>query len=401
MEVLTYSLRNNRENSDLYYKEIPEITDIALNEAEKHFSQLIDLYINYLEQNRIEKLRSREEYIYELMSIGVYFSIYAERAGCLNKPVLHILSSLVALRRDKRNYKDYIDIFRGILATLFLDEKITADNITAIPSVKNIRAMVLFLEATGEFREEVKRFGSWMNFFETGTIAGLDKYLINLTKYARWFTVTTAERLSKYTTEVHEYHLKKLPEHRWKEDYLFCARKEAEYHLSMVGAEIMNRAFRYNFSKTKKKAVLAPACMRDRNAEQCKAKKNSLDLVCTGCSTGCRINQLTKLGKENGFDVHIIPHSSDFSKWLETWGKGKDIGVIGVACILNLITGGYELKNSEIAAQCVLLDFCGCRNHWDKNGFATELNISKLLEAIHGTGVENDEEDNKKSVKWN
>lgn len=401
MEVLTYSLRNNRENSDLYYNEITEITDMALNEAEKHFGYLVDLFIPYIEQNSIEKLRSREEYIYELMSVGVYFSIYAERAGCLNKPVLHLLSSLVALRREKRQYKDYIDTLRGILATLFLDEKRTAANITSIPSVKNFRSMILFLEATGEFREEVKRFEIWMNFFEFRTIEGLDKYLLNILKYARWFTATSAERLSKYTIEVREFHFKKLIEHKWKEDYLFCARKEAEYHLSMVGAEIMNRAFRHNFSKTKKKAVLAPACMRDRTADKCKARKNSLDLVCAGCSSGCRINQLTKLGKENGFDVHIIPHSSDFSKWLETWGKGRDIGVIGVACILNLITGGYELKNNDIAAQCVLLDFCGCRNHWDKDGFATELNTSKLLEAIHGIGIENNDEDNIKSVKWN
>lgn len=47
----------------------------------------------------------------------------------------------------------------------------------------------------------------------------------------------------------------------WRKDVIFCVSRRAEYHLNMVGAEIMNRAYRERFIKTPKKAVLLPACM--------------------------------------------------------------------------------------------------------------------------------------------
>jgi hypothetical protein len=30
----------------------------------------------------------------------------------------------------------------------------------------------------------------------------------------------------------------------------------------------------------------------------------------------------------------------------------------------------------------VLLDFCGCKKHWDKDGIETEINEERLLELI-------------------
>lgn len=105
-------------------------------------------------------------------------------------------------------------------------------------------------------------------------------------------------------------------------------------------------------------------------------------MKCTGCDLECRVYHLTKLGKEKNFSVHIIPHSSDFTTWLKTWAVNTGIGIVGVACPLNLITGGLELKSLNIPAQCLLLDYCGCRNHWDKDGFATDLNTTKLLEIL-------------------
>lgn len=150
----------------------------------------------------------------------------------------------------------------------------------------------------------------------------------------------------------------------------------------MVGAELMNRGFREKFINTYKKSLLIPACMRIRTDDECKSVKNNFDMKCTGCDLECRVYHLTKLGKEKNFSVHIIPHSSDFTTWLKTWAVNTGIGIVGVACPLNLITGGLELKSLNIPAQCLLLDYCGCRNHWDKDGFATDLNTTKLLEIL-------------------
>jgi hypothetical protein len=118
--------------------------------------------------------------------------------------------------------------------------------------------------------------------------------------------------------------------------------------------------------------------MRLKEDAECRALRKGKDISCTHCSAQCEVNKLTKLGIIDGFDVAIIPHSSDFSEWLERWKGNKEVGVVGVACVLNLLTGGYETKALGIPAQCVFLDYCGCQKHWDKTGIPTQLNKTQL-----------------------
>jgi hypothetical protein len=53
--------------------------------------------------------------------------------------------------------------------------------------------------------------------------------------------------------------------------------------------------------------------------------------------------------------------------------------LVAVACLLNLVPGGYEMRELGLNAQCVLLDYCGCIKHWHPEGFPTDLNIDRLL----------------------
>jgi hypothetical protein len=86
--------------------------------------------------------------------------------------------------------------------------------------------------------------------------------------------------------------------------------------------------------------------------------------------------------KKDGITSYLIPHSSDFSKFLVKWKDCPDTSLIGVACVLNLITGGYEMKRLNISSQCVFLDYCGCKKHWDKDGIATSLNVNQLKNIV-------------------
>ena len=78
----------------------------------------------------------------------------------------------------------------------------------------------------------------------------------------------------------------------------------------------------------------------------------------------------------------MIPHSSDFTTWLGRWRDTQKVGVVGVACMLNLFTGGYEMKDLNIPAQCVLLDRCGCKQHWHPEGIPTSLDRQQLLQTL-------------------
>jgi hypothetical protein len=67
---------------------------------------------------------------------------------------------------------------------------------------------------------------------------------------------------------------------------------------------------------------------------------------------------------------------------LAHWANQKDTALVGVACVLNLLTGGYEMKRLNIQSQCVFLDYCSCKNHWDKKGVPTSMNINRLKQIL-------------------
>jgi hypothetical protein len=84
---------------------------------------------------------------------------------------------------------------------------------------------------------------------------------------------------------------------------------------------------------------------------------------CSGCESKCRVNQLRQLGLRQNFEVMVIPHSSDLSRWTPKPGEPVT-GVVASACLSVLVQGGWELKRYDVPAHCVLLNECGCKKHW-------------------------------------
>ena len=78
-----------------------------------------------------------------------------------------------------------------------------------------------------------------------------------------------------------------------------------------------------------------------------------------------------------------MPHElSVFSNGTIRPDKDVAVGVVGVSCPLTNPTGGWETKALGIPAQGVLLDYCGCRYHWHRQGIPTDLNIGQLLRVL-------------------
>jgi hypothetical protein len=85
-----------------------------------------------------------------------------------------------------------------------------------------------------------------------------------------------------------------------------------------------------------------------------------------------------------GAMVYLVPHATGFSRWLERWKAAPQYGVVAVACLLNILPGGYEMRARGIASQCVPLDYPGCMKHWRRPGIPTGLNEDRLVQI--GTG---------------
>lgn len=61
----------------------------------------------------------------------------------------------------------------------------------------------------------------------------------------------------------------------------------------------------------------------------------------------------------------------------------KDLAIVGVACPLNLISGGWKAATLGMPPQCVLLDKVACSRHWLKEDVPSSINkkeLKKILE---------------------
>jgi hypothetical protein len=378
MEPITYSLKANQINSDEYYKEIKSFTDEILKEFERFDTPIIDDYIFYSNENYLKK-QQKNEYIFELLMIGILWKVYNKKAYNLDEKPQKLLESLVSIRNENKYSKEKIDIIRGILMTTYLlPEK--QDEYCKDLTFNNFNKLLMYMRATGDFKQEIRKLNSWKEFLKTRSREEVSRVLEVAVTFAEIFEIKSQSVLGKYTVNIEKYLDEKYYDYLWTEDIIFCGRREVEYHLNMVGAEIMNRSFKIAFDKRHKKALILPGCMRSSN-ENCKAKETNLGLKCIKCTKSCNINQLTDMGKEYKFEVYIVKHeSSAFSK--STRKDRDELGIIGVSCILNLIAGGWKSESLNIPAQCVLLEQSTCKNHWHKEGFPSDINLDQLIKML-------------------
>ncbi|CAJ37082.1 hypothetical protein RCIX1913 [Methanocella arvoryzae MRE50] len=380
MEVVTYSLRNGQFNSNQYYQDAAAFTDEVLKEA-KVLLPIVGRFQEYVQNESIEAIRSAEEYTFELLMLGTLWRIYADDAQDISSGWTGIMAYLSRLRQRNQTLKPVADGIRGVLATIFLAPTDRAWSPKA--SLKHLDQLLQWMEATGDHVQEVRRLHNWSEYWETLSAGQVSGDIEAAIAFARWFEERSLKSLGKYTPNVEQFLQEKHREHRWKEDVVFSARRRVEYHLNMVGAEIMNRSFRADFQQTKHKAVILPACMRYHSKPKCQARSNGLSCECTGCEPKCRVNMLMKLGQKHGFSVHLVPHeSSVFSGDAGKQLIGEGVGIVGIACVSNLVSGGWKAKGLGLPPQCVLLDHCGCRKHWHEQGIPTDINFGRLYQII-------------------
>ncbi len=374
---VTYSLRAGAASSEEYYLTVRLFVDEILARAAEIVAPIVEDFSGYIKAFDLESVRRREEYILELLAFGILWNTYGGYALHVRRAPFVTLARMGEWRKHHQKLKPLIDLVRGIMITLFLLPRKGASGPRTLPMLREVDRLSLWLDATGEFREQALRFVRWRAYWETLSIGDQIAVRDRVFGFADWFTGRSEQVLGTYTARVNRFLQKSAGRYRWREDRISCMRSRVEYHLNMVGAEILNRAFRADYQNTSSRVVLVPGCMRKRQNEECEAVREREGLRCEGCEPDCHVNRLRAMGMRHGFEVCIIPHASDLSLWSPRGGQPRR-GVIASACVTTLVEGGWELKRYDVPAQCVLLDSSGCRKHWHCSGVSTDFNMREL-----------------------
>jgi len=312
---ITYKLDIDGSAAATYYPAVAAFTDEVLAKAEDSIGLLTHSYRRFIIDYKLEEPRSAEEYSFELLNLGILWRRYGSLAMAVEVAPFRSLAFLSEWRKKHQRIKPAVDVLRGVLMSFFL-VPFEPNRTETIPSgLGDLERLVRWLEATGDFREDAIRFVRWLAFWASFDRSEFDVSMRAILKFSDWFERASEDRMGAFTPNVDSFVEQSGSTYRWREDRFACLRSRVEYHVNMVGAEIMNRAFRHPFRTSDRKTVLLPGCMRLRSEKECEGMKTRDGIRCSGCEAKCRVNQLRELGLRRAFDVMVIPHSSDLSRW--------------------------------------------------------------------------------------
>ena len=391
-----YDLRNGSSDSNAFYAEMAKFAEKIVARIDDHAGPILDGYCHYLRIYNEELPRTRGEYVVEFLTLGMAIRRYETVAQATSRWVVTLAHCLIVLRRTVPMFKAPADWLRARFSRhYFLSstrstrerEALMRGNVGqpwAGYSLAGLSQLIRWLRATGEYEQEALRLRNWRNYLATLTPENALCCISAAVESFDDFACEAAAGLGTFTEGVNRFLSGEYAHRGCREDQIFCGRPPVEYHLNMLAADVMNRGLRNSFENTVRKVVLVPTCLRGPKAATCKAAIHGVDMNCVACDPDCTVNRITQRMRKLGASVYLVAHSTGFSRWLNRWEREPGVGVTAVACMLNILPGGYEMRSRRIASQCLPLDYPGCKKHWDQEGLPTAVNGDRLVQIIAG-----------------
>jgi hypothetical protein len=257
-------------------------------------------------------------------------------------PPLH--GKTFSLHGDSADSNGYYEKI-GALADAFLKE------------VPDCRLLLTRIRALSKSRRQLKKL------VRESKDHSLDAFMVK----------TLSRELSPYTHGV-EAHLRGLSGFDRFDRTLTTS--EEQYHLYMLEIELVNRLFSSAFNACENKLAFLPHCLHELTSD-CRATQRGLDYVCKGCTDDCRLNRVTKLLRRHGVKPYIWMTANLQSLFKKLKKEGNSLGVLGIACIPELVRGMRLCMRFDVPVVGLPLDANQCARWWGEFHWNT-VNFEKL-----------------------
>ena len=379
MQQPVYDLSKGTTSSSGFYQELGLITETFLENAIQYAYPTIFHYKAFRKKQSKNLKDTDEILILQFLSTGLYRELYTGNALAASPFWVKTGILFNRLRHRFPGFKKQTDYIRGYIQLQLLKKSSKGRKKYSQP-VEDFNKIVAWMDASGEFAMETGIMKEWSVFFESLTNTDQEMLFQRSQSLALFFMKTVSKKLRTYTAGVRPWQKANTSAHYGSEDMILIRRHEEEYHLNMLGGEIMNRAMRQEFMQRKEKIALMPACLR--KSEGCEARQYRGALICSRCNPQCQVYRCVKANHDEHTTIVLFRHGSEFPRWIASLKNRKEYGIVGVACALNLMEGGYRLRKIELPSQCVYLDSPGCRHHWNAETEGSSMNCQRLKEIL-------------------
>ena len=227
-----------------FYPQLFRFTNDVWLVARLHLGQHADQFYGHIKNEKSEVLRTADDYLLELVITGTLLENYYAKAQARPPWSFGLLMGLYRARKRYKKLKNRIDRLRGILSFWLLEGR-SWD--TGNWTLHGFQRLLNWLEATGEFSEEVRRLRQWMPYYRQRSAADFRSIIKSAVFVARYMNTKGEEELGAYTCKVPQFLSVQSASYRYREDYFFVTRARNEYYMNLFGAELMNRGMRNHF----------------------------------------------------------------------------------------------------------------------------------------------------------
>lgn len=232
----TYPLRSSGCPRDLYRRNVARLADEVLA-AGAGLHPIVDAYGAWVEETGRERRRSEAEYLLEALTLGVLWRARGADATRRHGVGRGLLEWLARWRRaDGARPRD-----GSTRLPLSVDASYEPGH--PCPTLRDLDALLTWLVASGEYDEEVARLEGWEAFLRAD-FASADETLEQLVAFAVVFEGWSEHALGVFTEGAERSGRDARSRLRWPEEPIACPDRRVEVHLSMLGAELLNRVWR-------------------------------------------------------------------------------------------------------------------------------------------------------------
>jgi hypothetical protein len=370
----TYTLRPDGAPIDDYLAAVSRLADEVLLRGER-LSPILEAYGDFVEALSDEPRRGRSELLVDALLLGVLWRSRGCEANDEDPGRQALVRRLVIERKQGAPpRRDGRTASLLVARTRFRPGDLD-------PSLAEIVRLLDWLLASGDYDAELGRLEGLV-WFLGASHASAGHALSDMVRLAVDFERMSERALGAYTVGVDRFLLGEFAHRGAREDSVQCSRHRIEYHLNMVGAEILNRAWRADFLARRRHLVVLPSCSRGRPDRECHARRVDHALCCSHCEGSCPVSAASRAAERSGARALAVVHGSDFDRLLESPGyAGDDIAILGVACVPSLLAAGWRARAAGLPAQCVLLESSGC-DHWLGRPKPTRFDLEELVRLL-------------------
>lgn len=206
------------------------------------------------------------------------------------------------------------------------------------------------------------------------------KHLVRNPVHNEWISdwISLIDSELKQFTQKNEGHLTSLPLAKTFDRGLTTTREQ--YHLFMLEIEMTNRMNSSRLKNSIRKIALMPYCLQDFTVS-CKAAKTGFDYQCKSCSKICFQNQAGSILKKNNIEPFIWMGRSLKELAKSTFRNGQSLGILGIACIPELVRGIRKCSKYKIPVVGIPLNANRCKR-WFGEFLPNSINLNELEKLV-------------------